>query len=132
MTIEIKDDEATITLATQLVVAVRELRQAAEAYRLAVMGQPTQQAEQKQTFTIQSSAQAWLCVVAVVAALVWGLSKDGEKSDTLVSLQAQVTRQQGEIMDLRADIRELRATDNAVRAYINTGILKPKTTEKTK
>lgn len=88
--------------------------------------------EHQQTTMIHNSAPAWLCVVAVVAALVWGLGKDGEKSDTLVSLQAQVTRQQGEIMDLRADIRELRATDNAVRAYINTGILKPKQSEKTK
>lgn len=98
----------------------------------AVISAPVHGGEHKQTTTIHNSAPAWLCVVAVVAALVWGLGKDGEKSDTLVSLQAQVTRQQGEIMDLRADIRELRATDNAVRAYINTGILKPKQPEKTK
>jgi hypothetical protein len=27
--------------------------------------------------------------------------------------------------DMRADIRALRDTDNAIRAYINTGVLKP-------
>ena len=31
--------------------------------------------------------------------------------------------------DMRADIRALRDTDNAIRAYIHTGILKPATDE---
>lgn len=132
MTTAITDDEAAITLATQLAAAVRDFRQGAEAYRIASTTDNSSKAEANAT--AQSHSPTWIAVICVVAALVWGLGKDGDKSDTLTSLQAQINRQQIEISDLRGEIRSLRATDedlrgtdNAIRAYINTGILKPKT-----
>jgi hypothetical protein len=78
----------------------------------------------------------WVCVVIVVALATALLSRESNKHAETVATQASITRLQGEIADIRADFREqrsvnqeLRATDNAVRAYINTGILKPKANE---
>lgn len=92
MTSEIKDDEAAITLATQLAAAVRDFRQGAEAYRLASATDNSSRAEANAT--AQSHSPTWIAVICVVAALVWGLGKDGDKAEALVSMQSEISRQQ--------------------------------------
>lgn len=74
----------------------------------------------------------WVCVVIVVALAValWDKGSDDRLTDL---------RQEAQLNDIRNDLRELRnvdrehtATDNAIRAYINTGLLKPKQPEQGK
>lgn len=88
----------------------------------------------KATVNQNDRTPMWVCVVIVVALATALLTRESNKHAETVAVQASITRLQGEIADVRADIREqhsvnqeFRATDNAIRAYINTGILKPKT-----
>lgn len=72
------------------------------------------------TVTQTDRTPMWVCVVIVVAlaAAQWGRD-DSTRED--------ITRLQADVRELREVDADLRSTDNAVRAYINTGILKPKT-----
>ena len=79
------------------------------------------------TITQTDRTPMWVCVVIVVALTVaiWGRG-DAERDD-ITRLQVELNDARAENRQREAEIQELRSTDNAIRAYINTGILKPKT-----
>lgn len=112
MTSAITDD--TAELISQLAVAVHDFRQGAEAYRLAAAPDNSSRAEANAN--AQTHSPAWVAVICVVAALVWGLGKDGDKAESLVALQAQIGRQQ-------VDIDRMQDYLNAI--YMQAPHLKP-------
>lgn len=103
---------------------------------LPLMGKAASTNTSRATVNQNDRTPMWVCVVIVVALAVSLITRESNKHAETVATQASITRLQGEIADVRADFREqrsvnqeFRATDNAIRAYINTGILKPKANE---
>lgn len=93
---------------------------------LAIKANDGSRTNNKATITQTDRTPMWICVVIVFVMATALVTTQGNKNQQAVVMQASINDLKAENRQRQNDIADLRATDNAVRAYINTGILKPK------